>query len=193
MADTTTRTAEGRRRARRRQAAFAVLMMAVGAGALMAAHEAMMLTSTPAFCASCHEIQPAYQSWRTSSHRVNDKGVVVRCVDCHLPDPNRFAAFYWAKTYHGVKDIVAHVLGRPYDRAAAQRRARASIPNQRCMRCHADLLATGMSRGAMLAHRAVLYPKRPGYEKSCLQCHENLVHRPRARFVAARVARNWER
>jgi hypothetical protein len=27
----------------------------------------------------------------------------------------------------------------------------------------------------MLAHRSVLYP-RPGYEKSCFECHRNLVH-----------------
>jgi cytochrome c-type protein NapC/trimethylamine-N-oxide reductase cytochrome c-type subunit TorC len=29
----------------------------------------------------------------------------------------------------------------------------------------------------MLAHRSVLYA-RPGYEKKCLDCHRNLVHRP---------------
>jgi cytochrome c-type protein NapC/trimethylamine-N-oxide reductase cytochrome c-type subunit TorC len=30
-------------------------------------------------------------------------------------------------------------------------------------------------RGAMLAHRTVLYPKK-GYEKKCVDCHRNLVH-----------------
>jgi len=30
-------------------------------------------------------------------------------------------------------------------------------------------------RGAMLAHRTVLYP-RPGYEKKCVDCHWDLVH-----------------
>ena len=34
-------------------------------------------------------------------------------------------------------------------------------------------------RGAMLAHRAVLYP-RPGYEKKCVDCHRNLVHNAQA-------------
>jgi cytochrome c-type protein NapC/trimethylamine-N-oxide reductase cytochrome c-type subunit TorC len=28
----------------------------------------------------------------------------------------------------------------------------------------------------MLAHRSVLYA-RPGYEKKCVDCHKNLVHR----------------
>ncbi len=160
--------------------------MAVGALGFVFTHQVMMATSTPEFCAMCHEIQPAYDSWRTSSHRVNDKGVVVKCIDCHLPDPSHFARFFLAKTYHGAKDVYGHLFGGEYDRDAAKRQARASIPNKRCQRCHADLLATGMSRGAMIAHRATLYPKRPGYEKSCIQCHENLVHKPRALYTAAR-------
>ena len=35
-----------------------------------------------------------------------------------------------------------------------------------------------LERGAMLAHRTVLYP-RPGYEKRCVDCHYDLVHTPR--------------
>jgi hypothetical protein len=31
----------------------------------------------------------------------------------------------------------------------------------------------------MLAHRSVIYA-RPGYEKRCLDCHQNLVHKPSA-------------
>jgi cytochrome c-type protein NapC/trimethylamine-N-oxide reductase cytochrome c-type subunit TorC len=33
-------------------------------------------------------------------------------------------------------------------------------------------------RGAMLAHRSVLYA-RPGYEKKCVDCHYDLVHSER--------------
>jgi hypothetical protein len=32
-------------------------------------------------------------------------------------------------------------------------------------------------RGAMLAHRSVLYARK-GYEKKCVDCHRNLVHNP---------------
>lgn len=28
----------------------------------------MVRTSTPGFCASCHEIQPAFNAWKTSTH-----------------------------------------------------------------------------------------------------------------------------
>ena len=164
---------------------FGVALIAVGVLGFGVTHHAMMVTSTPEFCSSCHEIGPAYQSWLTSSHRVNDKGVVVKCIDCHLPDPSNFAKFAWSKTYHGAKDVYGHFFGGEYDREHAQKAVRASMPNSRCERCHADLLATGMTRGAMLAHRSVMYPKRPGYEKSCLECHEHLVHKPQAYYQRA--------
>ena len=47
----------------------------------------MVRTSTPEFCASCHEIKPAVVAWRSSTHTNNAVGVVVDCMDCHLPAP----------------------------------------------------------------------------------------------------------
>jgi len=167
---------------RKRGLVCAVALVALGAAGFVASHHAMMVTSTPAFCSMCHEIERAHQSWLMSRHRHNSKGVVVKCIDCHLPEPSRFVAFFWAKTHHGVKDIYAHFAGGEYDRERNKAAARVSVTNDRCQRCHEDLLATDMTRGAMLAHRAVLYPKRPGYEKTCHQCHEAMGHKPRAHY-----------
>ena len=41
----------------------------------------MVRTSTPEFCASCHEIKPAVVAWRSSTHTNNAAGVVVDCMD----------------------------------------------------------------------------------------------------------------
>jgi cytochrome c-type protein NapC/trimethylamine-N-oxide reductase cytochrome c-type subunit TorC len=41
-------------------------------------------------------------------------------------------------------------------------------------------------RGAMLAHRSVLYA-RPGYEKQCTDCHRYLVHVSRDHYANDRV------
>lgn len=174
---------------RRRGVAVGLGLVGLGAVGFALSHRVMMVTSSPSFCASCHEIRPAHRSWLMSSHRMNDRGVVVKCIDCHLPEPSQFVSFFWAKTRHGLRDLYGHFLGDEYDRDLAKVRARASIPNSRCQRCHEDLLATGMTRGAMLAHRAVLYPKREGYEKTCHQCHENLVHRPQAYYQRASARR----
>ncbi|MFA7165842.1 MAG: NapC/NirT family cytochrome c, partial [Desulfoplanes sp.] len=45
----------------------------------------MVRTSTPQFCSSCHEIQWAYNTWKTSTHVNNAQGFVADCMDCHLP------------------------------------------------------------------------------------------------------------
>ncbi len=146
----------------------------------------MVRTSTPEFCSSCHEIEHAVDQWRTSSHVVNDKGFVADCMDCHLPAPQNTFDFFYAKTFHGIKDIIVHFSGEPYDRQAMREQAWATIDNAQCMKCHRNLLYMPYKRGAMLAHRTVLYP-RPGYEKRCTDCHRNLVHNPRNIYTYARL------
>ena len=137
----------------------------------------MVRTSTPMFCASCHEIQPAYNAWKTSSHVNNGQGFVADCMDCHLPPPHDTFNFFYAKTLHGIKDIIVHFQHGPeaYDRIVNREWAYATIQNSQCQKCHRNILYLPYSRGAMLAHRTVLYP-RPGYEKKCVDCHRNLVH-----------------
>ena len=138
---------------------------------------AMARTSTPHFCASCHEIQPAYDGWKTSTHTNNAEGFVADCMDCHLPAPEDTLDFFYSKTAHGIKDLVLHFLGGPYDRVKARQVAYASFKNVQCMKCHRNILHIPEKRGAMLAHKTVLYP-RVGYEKKCVDCHQNLVHNP---------------
>ena len=147
----------------------------------------MVRTSTPEFCASCHEIKPAVVAWRSSSHTNNAAGVVVDCMDCHLPAPQDTFDFFFAKTYHGIKDVVLHFVGGPYDRNRARESAYAAFTNDECQKCHRNLLYMPTQRGAMLAHRAVVHA-RPGYEKKCIDCHWDLVHSERG-LVMYRQAR----
>ena len=137
----------------------------------------MVRTSTPLFCASCHEIEPAYDAWKTSTHVNNPQGIVADCMDCHLPPPQDTFNFFYAKTLHGIKDIIVHFTGgaAKYDRSVAREHAYATISNEQCQKCHRNLLYMPDKRGAMLAHRATIYP-RSGYEKLCVDCHRNLVH-----------------
>lgn len=138
----------------------------------------MVRTSTPEFCASCHEIKPAVVAWRSSTHTNNAAGVVVDCMDCHLPAPEDTFDFFFSKTYHGIKDVAVHFLKDEYDRAKARENAYASFDNSQCQKCHRNLLHMPTQRGAMLAHRSVVYA-RPGYEKKCVDCHYDLVHSER--------------
>ncbi|OQX22321.1 MAG: cytochrome C [Desulfobacteraceae bacterium IS3] len=138
----------------------------------------MIRTSTPQFCASCHEIQFAYNTWKTSTHTNNAHGFVADCMDCHLPAPHDTFNFFYSKTAHGIKDIVVHFIQDKYDHEKNREAAYSSFKNEQCRKCHLNLLYIPNKRGAMLAHRSVLYPK-PGYEKKCVDCHKNLVHNKR--------------
>jgi cytochrome c-type protein NapC/trimethylamine-N-oxide reductase cytochrome c-type subunit TorC len=136
----------------------------------------MVRTSTPQFCASCHEIQFAYNTWKTSTHVNNAQGFVADCMDCHLPAPHDTVNFFYTKTIHGIKDVWVHFFGsETYDHAKNREVAYGSFKNEQCQKCHRNILNIPDKRGAMLAHQAVLYP-RPGYEKQCVDCHRNLVH-----------------
>lgn len=139
----------------------------------------MVRTSTPQFCASCHEIQFAYNSWKTSTHTNNAQGFVADCMDCHLPAPHDTFNFFYAKTAHGIKDIIVHFTSGKFDHEEQRRIAYASFKNQQCQKCHRNVLYIPNKRGAMLAHRDVIYA-RPGYEKRCVDCHKNLVHNARS-------------
>ena len=164
----------------------------VGAGLILAfplfslSYYTMARTSTPEFCASCHEIEPAYNQWRMSSHVVNTKGFVADCMDCHLPAPHDTFNFFYAKTAHGIRDIVLHFMGEEYDRQAMKQQAWATIDNDQCLKCHRNLLYLPYQRGAMLAHRSVMYA-RPGYEKRCTDCHRDFVHKKKVLYDYAQL------
>ena len=76
----------------------------------------MVRTSTPEFCASCHEIRFAVDTWKTSTHVNNAHGFVADCMDCHLPAPQDTINFFYAKTVHGIKDVIVHFTQDEYDR-----------------------------------------------------------------------------
>jgi cytochrome c-type protein NapC/trimethylamine-N-oxide reductase cytochrome c-type subunit TorC len=135
----------------------------------------MVRTSTPEFCGTCHEIKPAVRAWRESTHVNNAAGVMADCMDCHLPAPQDTFDFFFAKSYHGLKDVAIHFLTGEYDRERARKNAYAAFDNDQCQKCHRNLLNMPNSRGAMLAHRSVIYA-RAGYEKKCIDCHYDLVH-----------------
>jgi len=142
----------------------------------------MVRTSTPDFCASCHEIKPAVVAWRSSTHTNNASGVVVDCMDCHLPAPQDTFDFFFSKTYHGIKDVAVHFFSGEYDREKAKESAYAAFDNRECQKCHRNLLHMPTRRGGMLAHRSVIHA-RPGYEKKCVDCHYDLVHSDRGRVM----------
>ena len=67
-----------------------------GIVAALAAEEVDRLTTTDAFCTSCHAMQ-AYiaeaEAYKTSTHQTTASGVRPRCADCHIPKGLVIAAY----------------------------------------------------------------------------------------------------
>ena len=59
-------------------------------------------TSSDEYCQSCHVHTESDAAWKLSTHYDNGSGVVVHCVDCHLPPKGE--GYLWAKIKHGSKD-----------------------------------------------------------------------------------------
>ena len=150
-----------------RPAVFIVLGIFIGFPVFSITYYTMTRTSTPQFCAICHEIQFAYNTWKTSTHVNNAQGFVADCMDCHLPAPYDTFDFFYAKTAHGIKDIFVHFTQdeAEYNHEEQRQIAYASFKNEQCQKCHRNILYVPDKRGAMLAHRSVLYAQ-PGYEKA---------------------------
>jgi nitrate/TMAO reductase-like tetraheme cytochrome c subunit len=86
-------------------------------------------TAQPAFCRSCHIMEPYWQSW---SHDIHGEKLGVRCVDCHYAPGERFT--FHAK-FKGLSQATSYFSGR-----AGGSRPRAHVNDASCLTsgCHGD-------------------------------------------------------
>ncbi|MCK4466197.1 MAG: NapC/NirT family cytochrome c, partial [Bacteroidales bacterium] len=64
-----------------------IFLIGIFAGLLVIflAGKGIKYTSSDRYCMSCHSHPQANQSWKQSTHYDNKSGVIVHCVECHLP------------------------------------------------------------------------------------------------------------
>ena len=145
---------------------------------------AMEPVSSPEYCGSkCHEMAGAYQSWELSSHGANRYGIVVECVDCHLPSKDKYFTHLAAKAYAGGKDVLKHHFGGEYDLDKVRTKVLEHIPNQRCLNCHDNLLSRPGSVVSRIVHNTALN-QLDAPETRCIKCHENAGHRRKSRLFS---------
>ena len=138
------------------------------------------ITSTEAFCTTCHSMNYAAEYYRQSPHFNSDSGVRASCGDCHVSEGVLSAT--WDHTM-GVVDLYKQLFVADYDdpvvnalhlpeAAFAARRWFAKRDSATCKRCHVQNAIEGSRAGTAAIHRE----ETDG--KSCIDCHINLVHRP---------------
>ena len=137
-------------------------------------------TSSNAFCTSCHSMTYAEASYRQSAHYNSASGVRASCGDCHVSE-GVFAAT-WDHIL-GTRDLLKQLFGPDYDdpvikalhRPEAAFQAREWFRKRHsatCQRCHVLEAIQGRR-----AHTAAIHQEETA-GKTCIDCHQNLVHRP---------------
>ena len=154
---------------------IAVLMLFLG-------NRAIQSTSTDEYCLSCHSHPHVEPTWRRSTHYDNKSGVIVHCVECHLPPKgdNHLVT----KIKHGVKDVYGEWFK---DAEKINWEEKSQLENaihftymSGCVDCHENLFPSTLTKEGDEAH---LYYIQQEEKVTCLNCHlavghydENAVH-----------------
>ena len=135
--------------------------------------------STNESCMMCHVHPHAEESWKLSSHVNNGSGVMVNCVDCHLPPKDDTWAHYTAKLRLGIHDVWGYLTKDSADfdweKKSQLEYAVKMIPNASCVKCHQNLFPQGISDDGITAH--MYYEEN--HEKlnlHCISCHLDVGH-----------------
>jgi len=132
-------------------------------------------TSTDMYCNSCHVHDHAEESWRLSAHVTNKSGIVVRCIDCHLPPQGD--GYLKAKAYHGIKDLYGFWFKDSTDYKWESKRtvekAEEFVYEASCVKCHSNLYPATISVKGADSH---LYYENHNESLSCLNCHMHTGH-----------------
>lgn len=137
-----------------------VTIVFLGAGLLalgaLASGVGVTVSSNPKFCDSCHEVLPAYEQWRVSSHKS------VNCLSCHtdggLPG-------YIKINVDGLRNLATHVSG------FTELPSEARINSASCLQCHprSGLPETIPQAALRISHSS-------HKDLNCTTCHARLVH-----------------
>jgi len=142
---------------------------------MLAGTKVVKYTSTDEYCASCHVHPHAEQSWKLSKHYDNKAGIVVHCVECHLPPKGHGMLF--AKAKHGAKDVYGILFkdSSEYNWPAKRKleMAKKFVYTESCVKCHQNLFPKTLTVEGENAHLNFLTSKT---DVSCLNCHLDVGH-----------------
>ena len=155
---------EGRERGRWMRAAIQILFL-FGLLAGLGTLGFIEYSAQPSFCTNCHNMQPYYDSWTTSSHNF------VPCIKCHYAPGIKAEAMGKVQAANQVVKYITGAYGtRPW----------AEIEDAACLRsgCHSSRKLEGelvFAGGIRFNHRQHLTQLRRGKQLRCTSCHSQIV------------------
>lgn len=142
---------------------------------LFGGNRAIKSTSTDKYCTSCHSHPHVETSWRLSTHYDNKSGVIVHCVDCHLPPKGD--GHLIAKAKHGIKDLYGELFKDAEEinweeKSRLEHAIRFTYLNG-CLSCHQNIFPSTLSAEGDEAH---LYYSQQSEKVRCINCHLAVGH-----------------
>lgn len=119
-------------------------------------------TATPRQCATCHEMRPYYDTWRTSSHRA----AVPNCLTCHV-DPGIFNLVGFEFGFYRM--LAGHFAGAQVKTTAANTPSVASCTREGCHSLNREVSNSGDLK---INHRLHVVSAHI----ACPRCHPGAVH-----------------
>ena len=132
-------------------------------------------TSSDEYCQSCHVHTESDAAWKLSTHYDNGSGVVVHCVDCHLPPKGE--GYLWAKIKHGSNDLWVNTF-HDTDKINWQAKSDPEVAidftyMNSCQKCHSNIFPSTLSDEGGDAH---LHYQNNLETITCLNCHITVGH-----------------
>src|SRR5690606_26099238 len=128
----------------------------IGVLFIAALYQTSVYFSTNESCMMCHVHPHAEESWRLSTHVNNGSGVMVNCVDCHLPPKDNTWEHYSAKVALGARDLWGYLTKDStdfdWDSKSELENAVKFIPSKSCIKCHQNLFPQGITDKGITAH-----------------------------------------
>lgn len=148
----------------------------LGSAFVIFSNKAIKYTSDNQFCMSCHIHPHADESWKLSTHYDNKSGIIVNCVQCHLPPPGTLKHLT-VKVETGLRDVYGMVFK---DSAKINWEAKRQLSQavkhtyqESCKACHQNLFPRHISNEGLQAH---LYFTNNESTLNCLNCHLHVGH-----------------
>lgn len=160
------------------------VMFAVGIIFWGGFNTAMELSSSVAFCTSCHDMAPVDAEWQQSVHYQNAAGVRATCSDCHVP--RAWGPKVMRKTRATLTEVPNWILGtigtpekfeahraEMAERVWAEMRANDS---RECRNCHA-LETMDLEQQERSARRKHTLERKLEKGETCIDCHQGVAHK----------------
>ena len=137
----------------------ALLLLAVPAGSVYYA------AAGGKACIRCHELEPAYHQWATSTHRS------VQCKECHGSIFSTDVGFH----LNNVRQLWQHLRGQVPERLLLQQRDISRGMNERCGRCHQQEFAAWAAGPHHATYERIFLNSDHNTQRllddQCLLCH----------------------